>query len=66
MGKYITVIDHKIGRIFQYENLELFKDGWNGDENDIENIKWYLTTVKDHNLRDISWIAHDNIEVITN
>ena len=31
-GKYITVLDFEIGRVFQYENLKHFIDGWNGND----------------------------------
>jgi len=60
-GKYITVLDHEVGRVFQYENLEHFKDGWNGnDKDDSENIEWYLTRIKGHKLNNINWMVHDN------
>ena len=58
--KYITVLDFEVSRVFQYENLEHFKDGWNGNEkDDSENIEWYLTTVKGHNLSSCEWMAHE-------
>ena len=64
-GKYITVLDFEIGRVFQYENLEHFKDGWNNnDKDDSDNIEWYLTTVKGHKLSNISWMLHDNDHVL--
>ena len=60
-GKYITVLDFEVGRVFQYENLEHFKDGWNGnDKDDSENIEWYLTRIKGHKLNNINWMVHDN------
>ena len=60
-GKYITVLDYGLGRVFQYENLEHFKDGWNGnDKDDSENIEWYLTRIKGHKLNNIEWMVHDN------
>ena len=60
-GKYITVLDYEVGRVFQYENLEHFKDGWNGnDKDDSENIEWYLTRIKGHRLNNIEWMVHDN------
>ena len=60
-GKYITVLDYEVGRVFQYENLEHFKDGWNGnDKDDSENIEWYLTRIKGHKLNSINWMVHDN------
>jgi len=60
-GKYITVLDYEVGRVFQYENLEHFKDGWNGnDKDDSENIEWYLTRIKGHRLNNINWMVHDN------
>ena len=63
--KYITVLDFEIGRVFQYENLELLQDSWNGNEKyDSENIEWYLTTVKGHRLSNIEWMVHDNKEII--
>ena len=64
-GKYITVLDYSVGRIYQYENLEHFEDGWNGnDKDDKENIEWYLTDIQDHRLNDINWMVHDNKEII--
>ena len=64
-GKYITVLDFEIGRVFQYENLEHFKDGWNGnDKDDSDNIEWYLTTVKGHRLNNIEWMVHDNNNIL--
>ena len=66
-GKYITVLDFEIGRVFQYENLEHFEDGWNGnDKDDSDNIEWYLTTVKGHKLSNISWMLHDDKRIISN
>ena len=68
-GKYITVLDYEVGKVFQYENLEHFKDGWNGnDKDDSENIEWYLTRIKRHNLNNCEWMVHDMIlfYVITN
>ena len=64
-GKYITVLDREVKRVFQYENLEHFKDGWNGnDKDDSENIEWYLTKIKGHKLSDISWMVHDIKEIV--
>ena len=64
-GKYITVLDYEIGRVFQYENLEHFEDGWNGNHrHDRENIEWYLTTVKGHRLNNIEWMVHDNNNIL--
>ena len=66
-GKYITVLDYEVGRVFQYESLKLFKDGWNGnDKDDSENIEWYLTRIKGHKLNNIEWMVHDNPLTITN
>ena len=65
--KYITVLDFEVGRVFQYENLEHFKDGWNGDEKlDNENIEWYLTTVEGHNLTNCEWMVHAIAGIINN
>ena len=65
--KYITVLDFEVGRVFQYENLEHFKDGWNGDEkDDSENIEWYLADIKGHNLSNCDWMTHENPKIITN
>ena len=64
-GKYITVLDYEIGRVFQYENLKHFIDGWNGnDKDDSENIEWYLGMIKGHRLKDCSWMVHDDRRVI--
>ena len=66
-GKYITVLDYEIGRVFQYENLEHFRIEWNGDnKDDSENIEWYLTAIKGHRLNNIEWMVHDNPLTITN
>jgi len=66
-GKYITVLDYEVGRVFQYENLEHFKDGWNGnDKDDTENIEWYLGMIKGHRLNNIEWMVHDNDTVLRN
>ena len=65
-GKYITVLDYSDGKIYQYENLEHFKDGWNGnDKVDGESIEWYLTEVKGHRLNDINWMAHNDSRIWT-
>mgnify|MGYP003659666015 FL=1 len=64
--KYITVLDYSDGKIYQYENLEHFKDGWNGnDKVDGESIEWYLTEVKGHRLNDINWMAHNESRIWT-
>jgi len=66
-GKYITVLDYEVGRVFQYENLEHFKDGWNGnDKDDSENIEWYLTRIKGHRLNNIEWMVHANDTILRN
>ena len=66
-SNYITVLDFEDGRVYQYENLEHFKDGWNGnDEDDNENIEWYLSQVICHNLDHCKWMAHEEPGVITN
>ena len=66
-GKYITVLDYEVGRVFQYENLEHFKDGWNGNnKDDSENIEWYLTRIKGHRLNNIEWMVHDNDTILRN
>ena len=65
-GKYITVLDYSDGKIYQYENLEHFEDGWNGnDKVDGESIEWYLTEVKGHRLNDINWMAHNDSRIWT-
>ena len=64
--KYITVLDYSDGKIYQYENLEHFEDGWNGnDKVDGESIEWYLTEVKGHRLNDINWMAHNDSRIWT-
>ena len=63
--KYITVLDFEEGRVFQYENLKHFEDGWNGnDKDDSENIEWYLREIKGHNLNNCEWMVHNNNEII--
>jgi len=63
-GKYITVLDYEVGRVFQYKNLEHFKDGWNGnDKDDTENIEWYLGMIKGHRLNNIEWMSHSDAEI---
>ena len=65
-GKYITVLDYSDGNVYQYENLEHFENGWNGnDKDDSDNIEWYLTEVKGHRLNDINWMLHDENRVWT-
>jgi hypothetical protein len=65
--KYITVLDYELGRVFQYENLEHFEDGWNGnDKDDNDNIEWYLADIKGHNLSNCEWMTHENPQLITN
>ena len=59
--KYITVLDFEISRVFQYEFLE----HWEENE-DSENIEWYLTDVKGHNLSNCEWMSHENNKIITN
>ena len=59
--KYITVLDFEAGRVFQYEFLE----HWEENE-DSENIEWYLSEVKNHNLSNCEWMVHGNNEIITN
>ena len=64
-GKYITVLDFEVGKVFQYENLEHFEDGWNGnDKDDRENIEWYLTDIQGHRLSNIEWMLHDDKEIV--
>ena len=58
-GKYITVLDFEVGRVFQYKNLEHFKDGWNGnDKDDTENIEWMVhdndTILRNYKLNTIT------------
>ena len=60
-NKYITVLNFEMGRVFQYEFLE----HWEENE-DSENIEWYLTDVKGHNLSNCEWMTHENPQVITN
>ena len=69
--EYITVLDYSDGQIYQYENLEHLKDGWNESENggpnydDSESIEWYLTETLGHRLGDIHWMTHQNPEIVT-
>ena len=59
--KYITVLDYEAGRVFQYEFLKY----WEEDE-DSENIEWFLADIKGHRLSSIEWMTHKNPQVITN
>ena len=64
-GKYITLLDYSNKRVYQYENLEHFENGWNGNyEDDKKNIEWYLTEVKGHRLSNIEWMVHDIKEIV--
>ena len=63
--EYITVLIHIDGRIYQYENLEHLTGGWNGRAiEDMENIKWYLEEILEHNLDGCSWMVHSNPKII--
>ena len=63
--EYITVLDYSDGQVYQYENLEHLKDGWNGnDKDDSDNIEWYLTEIRGHRLNDINWMLHDIKEIV--
>ena len=65
-GKYITVLDYSDGKVYQYENLEHFENGWNEyDKDDSDNIEWYLTEVKGHRLKDCNWMLHDENRIWT-
>ena len=64
--EYITVLDFDDGKVYQYENLEHFKDGWNENkEDDIDCIKWYLSEVIGHDLSNCQWMAHKKPGIIT-
>ena len=66
--EYITVLDYSDGQVYQYENLEHLKDGWNSDGpnyDDSESIEWYLTETCGHRLADIHWMTHQNPEIVT-
>ena len=58
---YITVLDFEAGRVFQYECLE----HWEENESS-ENIEWYLSDIKGHNLANCVWMVHKNPQMITN
>jgi len=63
--KYITVLDFEDGKVYQYENLEHLKDGWNMDENDdYDVIEWYLDGLG-HNLTNCEWMLHEKPGIIT-
>ena len=67
MDGYFQEIDYerKIYNSIRFENLEHFKDGWNGnDKDDRENIEWYLTDIQGHRLSNIEWMLHDDKEII--
>ena len=64
--EYITVLDYSDGQVYQYENLEHLKDGWNNlDADDSESVEWYLTETCGHRLADIHWMSHKNPEIVT-
>ena len=65
--EYITVLDYSDGQVYQYENLEHLKDGWNDPNggDDSEAIEWYLTETCGHRLGDINWMSHKNPEIVT-
>ena len=64
--EYITVLDYSDGQVYQYENLEHLKDGWNNlDADDSESVEWYLTETCGHRLNDIHWMSHENPEIVT-
>ena len=63
--EYITVLDYSDGQVYQYENLEHLKDGWNESDDDSESIEWYLTETLGHRLGDIHWMTHQNPEIVT-
>ena len=66
-GKYITVLYFEVGRVFQYNNVEHFKYGWNGNDNDdTENIEFYLGMIHRHSLTGCIWMFHDNDTVLRN
>jgi len=58
---YITILDFEAGRVFQYEFLEHWEE-----HEDSENIEWYLSDIKCHNLSNCEWMVHKNPQVITN
>jgi len=58
---YITILDFETGRVFQYESLEHWEE-----HEDSENIEWYLSDIKGHNLSNCEWMVHKNPQVITN
>ena len=64
--KYITVLDFETGEVYQYENLEHIKEGWNMDESDdYEVIEWYLSQTCGHNLSNCEWMVHEKPGIIT-
>ncbi len=58
---YITILDFEAGRVFQYEYLEHWEENESSD-----NIEWYLSDIKGHNLSNCEWMTHKNPQVITN
>ena len=63
--KYVTVLDFEDGKVYQYENLEHLKDGWNMDKHDdYDVIEWYLDSLG-HNLTNCEWMAHKEPGIIT-
>jgi len=57
----ITVIDHEVGKVFQY-NIGKDHLSWNPD---VERCEQFLTG-EGHNLANINWMCHDDSEFITN
>ena len=60
-GKYITVLDFEVGRVFQYKISDQRLTAWNPEEESCED---YLTN-KGHNLTNCEWMVHETAQVIT-
>ena len=59
-GKYITVLDFEVGKVFQYESPKHLINWNNNEKDDIDNIVWYLTEIQEHNLKNCEWMVHND------
>ena len=68
--KYITVLDHETGRVYQYDvgvffkeeqdAAKFIKEPWSPD---VESCEEYLTR-KGHRLKDCEWMVHENPQIV--
>ena len=53
-GKYITVLDFEVGKVFQYEAIQPY----------LQDYEEYLSGLG-HNLGSCEWMVHENPDIIT-